>query len=84
MKINKMFALLGAFLLMSAPLAMNASSHRAARKAVRAKSSKTVSKAAKPKQKKVLKETFTVNWGTEMILALAEKELLNRLTQIGH
>lgn len=61
MKINKMFALMGAFLLMSAPLAMNASSQRAARKAVRAKSSKTVSKAAKPKQKAVLKETFTVN-----------------------
>ena len=50
-----MFALMGAFLLMSAPLAMNASSQRAARKAVRAKSSKTVSKAAKPKQKEVLK-----------------------------
>ena len=61
MKINKMFSLMGAFLLMSAPLAMNASSQRAARKAVRAKSSKTVSKVEKPKQKKVLKETFTVN-----------------------
>ena len=53
---------MGAFLLMSAPLAMNASSQRAARKAVRAKSSKTVSKVAKPKQKKVLKETFTVKF----------------------
>ena len=60
MKISKMFALMSAFLLMSAPLSMNASSQRAARKAVRAKSSKTVSKAAKPKQKEVLKETFTV------------------------
>ena len=70
MKINKMFALMGAFLLMSAPLAMNASSQRAARKAVRAKSSKTVSKAAKPKQKKVLKETFTVNGVKFVMVAL--------------
>lgn len=71
MKINKMFALMGAFLLMSAPLAMNASSQRAARKAVRAKSSKTVSKAAKPKQKKVLKETFTVN-GVKFVMVQVE------------
>lgn len=71
MKINKMFALMGAFLLMSAPLAMNASSQRAARKAVRAKSSKTVSKVAKPKQKKVLKETFTVN-GVKFVMVQVE------------
>ena len=71
MKINKMFALMGAFLLMSAPLAMNASAQRAARKAVRAKSSKTVSKAAKPKQKKVLKETFTVN-GVKFVMVQVE------------
>lgn len=71
MKINKMFALMGAFLLMSAPLAMNASSQRAARKAVRAKSSKTVSKAAKPKQKAVLKETFTVN-GVKFVMVQVE------------
>lgn len=62
MKINKMFALMGAFLLMSAPLAMNASSQRAARKAVRAKSSKTVSKAAKPKQKKGFEGNFHREW----------------------
>ena len=66
-----MFALMGAFLLMSAPLAMNASSQRAARKAVRAKSSKTVSKVAKPKQKKVLKETFTVN-GVKFVMVQVE------------
>ena len=66
-----MFALMGAFLLMSAPLAMNASTQRAARKAVRAKSSKTVSKVAKPKQKKVLKETFTVN-GVKFVMVQVE------------
>lgn len=71
MKINKMFALMSAFLLMSAPLAMNASSQRSARKAVRAKSSKTVSKAAKPKQKAVLKETFTVN-GVKFVMVQVE------------
>ena len=70
-----MFALMGAFLLMSAPLAMNASSQRAARKAVRAKSSKTVSKVAKPKQKKVLKETFTVN-GVKFVMVQVEGALL--------
>lgn len=69
MKKSKMFALMSAFLLMSASLSMNA--QRPVRKGVRSKSSKTVSKAAKPKQKEVLKETFTVN-GVEFVMVQVE------------